>query len=83
MNPFRTGKLAAQMAAWATPHVQEWLKDSRQTLNEGERQLLAGNYAEAEKTPIHRRCGGRAAPRARKAQVAHPRASGHGPVETR
>ncbi len=49
MNPFRTGKLAAQMAAWATPHVQEWLKDSRQTPDEGERQLLAGNYEEAEK----------------------------------
>lgn len=48
MNPFRTVKLAAQMAARATPQAQGWFKDHRHQIEEGETQLIAGNYPDAE-----------------------------------
>lgn len=41
-------KASAKFAAWAAPQVQQWQKDREFNRVEGERQLKARNYAEAE-----------------------------------
>src|ERR1700722_9671317 len=46
---FTAFRWSMQMAAWATPHVQEWSLERSLNRTEGERHLKARNYAEAEK----------------------------------
>jgi tetratricopeptide (TPR) repeat protein len=41
-------KLAAKLFAWATPFVQQWLKAGEYNRVEGDRQLKARNFVEAE-----------------------------------
>ncbi len=41
-------KTSAKLAAWAAPHIQQWHKDRVFNRVEGDRQLKAHNFAEAE-----------------------------------
>jgi tetratricopeptide (TPR) repeat protein len=41
-------KTSAKLVAWATPHVQKWKKEREYNRVEGDRQLKAQNFAEAE-----------------------------------
>ena len=41
-------KTSAKLVAWAAPHIQQWHKDRVFNREEGDRQLKARNFAEAE-----------------------------------
>lgn len=41
-------KLSAKLVAWAAPFVQQWLNKAEYSREEGDRQLRAHNYVEAE-----------------------------------
>ena len=42
-------RLGVRLAAWATPHVQEWHRKRHENRVEGERHLAARNWSEAER----------------------------------
>jgi tetratricopeptide (TPR) repeat protein len=41
-------KISAKLIAWAAPFIQQWLKEGDYNREEGDRQLKAQNFAEAE-----------------------------------
>jgi tetratricopeptide (TPR) repeat protein len=41
-------KISAKLFAWAAPFVQQWIKEGEYNREEGDRQLKARNFAEAE-----------------------------------
>src|SRR5580658_5092072 len=41
-------KISAKLVAWAAPFIQKWLDQGEQNREEGDRQLKARNFAEAE-----------------------------------
>lgn len=49
ISVLRLFRLGTRVAAWATPYVQEWHRNRHMNRTEGERNLAARNYSEAEK----------------------------------
>lgn len=49
MNILRIFRYSIRIAAWATPHVQRWMRNYNVNATEAERHFQARNYSEAEK----------------------------------